>query len=92
MSDTLKKIVNGVLVDLTDTELQDYNSIDESEINNILSIENRNIRNSLLSASDWTQVQDAPVDTSAWATYRQALRDIPQQEGFPLNVIWPVEP
>ena len=34
-------------------------------------------RNRLLAASDWTQVADAPVDRAAWATYRQALRDIP---------------
>lgn len=49
-------------------------------------------RNSLLSASDWTQVADAPVDQTAWAAYRQALRDVPDQEGFPANVVWPVPP
>jgi len=49
-------------------------------------------RDRLLAASDWTQVADAPVDQAAWAAYRQALRDIPQQEGFPHNVAWPVKP
>lgn len=49
-------------------------------------------RNALLSACDWTQVPDAPVDQAAWATYRQALRDVPQQEGFPLTISWPVQP
>lgn len=49
-------------------------------------------RNRLLSESDWTQVIDAPVDQTAWAEYRQALRDITSQEGFPHNVVWPVEP
>lgn len=34
-------------------------------------------RNYELSSTDWTQVADAPVDASAWATYRQALRDLP---------------
>lgn len=52
----------------------------------------RNRRDSLLSQSDWTQVADAPVDQAAWATYRQALRDIPSQAGFPNEVVWPVEP
>ena len=52
----------------------------------------RNYRNELLSSSDWTQLQDSPVDSAPWATYRQELRDIPQQEGFPYNVIWPTEP
>ena len=37
----------------------------------------RSIRDRLLAASDWTQLPDAPVDKTAWATYRQALRDFP---------------
>lgn len=49
-------------------------------------------RNKLLTSSDWTQVADAPVDQAAWATYRQELRDIPLQEGFPENVVWPTKP
>ena len=48
-------------------------------------------RDSLLTASDWTQVADAPVDQAAWATYRSLLRDVPQQAGFPDNVTWPTE-
>jgi hypothetical protein len=49
-------------------------------------------RNKLLSASDWTQVADAPVDKAAWATYRQELRDISAQAGFPATVVWPTQP
>ena len=49
-------------------------------------------RNDRLAASDWTQVADAPVDKAAWATYRQALRDITTQQGFPWSVTWPAEP
>jgi hypothetical protein len=49
-------------------------------------------RNSKLAASDWTQVADAPVDKAAWATYRQALRDITAQAGFPWDVQWPEMP
>ena len=52
----------------------------------------RSERDTLLASSDWTQVADAPVDTAAWATYRQALRDIPAQSGFPDNITWPQEP
>jgi hypothetical protein len=52
----------------------------------------RSKRDVLLSASDWTQVADAPVDQAAWATYRQSLRDIPQQAGFPSNIMWPSKP
>jgi len=49
-------------------------------------------RNTLLAACDWTQLADAPVDKEAWATYRQALRDITDQPGFPSEVMWPTQP
>lgn len=52
----------------------------------------RTDRNALLSASDWTQVADAPVDKAVWATYRQSLRDISAQAGFPWTIEWPVAP
>jgi len=52
----------------------------------------RQIRNQLLVESDWTQVADAPVDQAAWATYRQALRDLTKQDGFPYSVEWPTKP
>ena len=52
----------------------------------------RSQRNQLLTASDWTQVLDAPIDRTAWAAYRQALRDITSQEDFPNNVVWPKNP
>lgn len=57
-----------------------------------LAAEIRLKRNSLLAASDWTQVLDAPVDQITWATYRQILRDITAQSGFPTNVTWPIKP
>lgn len=49
-------------------------------------------RNAKLTVCDWTQLADAPVDDLAWAIYRQALRDVPRQDGFPLNVVWPEPP
>jgi hypothetical protein len=52
----------------------------------------RSQRDDALVASDWTQVADAPVDQAAWAAYRQALRDISTQAGFPFAVTWPVKP
>lgn len=52
----------------------------------------RAVRNQKLKDSDWTQVADAPVEQQAWATYRQALRDITAQAGFPWDVVWPQEP
>ena len=52
----------------------------------------RSERDALLAKSDWTQVADAPVDAEAWAVYRQALRDVPQQSGFPGDIEWPTPP
>ncbi len=55
----------------------------------------RKERNELLSGTDWTQAIDSPLnaeDKTAWATYRQSLRDIPDQSGFPTEVTWPTEP
>ena len=59
----------------------------------ILAMQLRSHRNDLLSSSDWTQLLDIPESTrEVWADYRQALRDIPQQEGFPHTVNWPEKP
>ena len=48
----------------------------------------RTQRNQMLKDTDWTQVADSPVDKAAWATYRQALRDITTQAD-PFNITWP---
>jgi len=63
-------------------------SVDNEE--NIMTA--RKQRNKLLELSDWTQLDDSPVDKAAWATYRYALRDIPQQAGFPDDITWPTKP
>lgn len=52
-------------------------------------------RDKLLADCDWTQTLDAPIDADtreAYRAYRQALRDIPEQEGFPMSIIWPELP
>jgi hypothetical protein len=49
-------------------------------------------RDEKLKNCDWTQVADAPVDKAVWATYRQALRDVTTQSGFPWTITWPDSP
>jgi hypothetical protein len=49
-------------------------------------------RNLELSQTDWTQLSDSPVDKSAWAEYRQALRDLPKQGGSADKVVFPEKP
>lgn len=75
---------------------------DGSQVNRVFAVEQipdseragqvRAERNEKLKASDWTQVLDAPVQQQAWQTYRQALRDITAQPGFPWTITWPTEP
>jgi hypothetical protein len=55
----------------------------------------RGMRDALLSASDWTQSPDSPLSDAAktaWANYRQALRDLPANTSDPANPIWPSKP
>jgi hypothetical protein len=49
-------------------------------------------RDAELSRTDWTQVADAPIDKEAWATYRQALRDLPTSNDDPREIELPVAP
>lgn len=55
----------------------------------------REQRGRLLAASDWTQMNDSPLSSetkAAWAAYRTALRQLPEQPGFPDNITWPDPP
>lgn len=52
----------------------------------------RTDRNKRLSDCDWTQLPDAPVDAAEWAAYRQDLRDVTSQTGFPWTITWPDQP
>ena len=52
----------------------------------------RNHRNSLLFETDWMMMSDTPAPSQAWLDYRQALRDVTDQEGFPTTVTWPTKP
>ena len=52
-------------------------------------------RDALLSGSDWVVIYHTEKGTNIpleWRVYRQALRDVTEQEGFPFNVTWPQEP
>jgi hypothetical protein len=52
----------------------------------------RRTRNEKLNDCDWTQIADSTADKAAWATHRQALRDVTAQAGFPWTIDWPVAP
>ena len=49
-------------------------------------------RTKRLAECDWTQIADSTADKAVWATYRQALRDITAQAGFPWTIEWPTQP
>ena len=52
----------------------------------------RRSRTEMLKDCDWTQIADSTADKAVWATYRQALRDITTQSGFPWTITWPESP
>lgn len=78
---------NWIVTDATAEEITARTDAKSSEI--------RSTRNAMLSSCDWTQVDDTPLSNSKkleWAAYRQSLRDLTDQPGFPWNVTWPQEP
>lgn len=85
-----KLIENGVVVALTEEEEQEW-EVWESEADDRAADEARNLRDEKLKATDWRASSDLTLPTE-WANYRQALRDIPSQSGFPNTITWPTEP
>ena len=69
----------------------------KTAIDNKAAADRRSERNRLLTESDWTQTADkgglATAKVTEWATYRQALRDLPADDsGWPHSVTWPTKP
>ena len=87
------KVVNGEVIPLTAEEEAELDAMAEAvdlDLSNV-----RATRNNLLSASDWTQIGDATLgDHTAeeWRTYRQALKDIPENYTRVSQVVWPEDP
>ena len=88
----MNKIVNGVLLKMTDAEIAEFNANKptEAQILNQKWQEIRNKRNSLLAECDWRAFSDVTL-SDEWKTYRQALRDVPTQSD-PDNITWPTKP
>jgi hypothetical protein len=97
--DYTKNIVEGTPTLSGSVYIQTWNITDatEEEINIKIAekwLEVRDMRDSLLSQSDWTQFQDSPISGSTlteWQTYRQSLRDITSQSN-PFDLVWPSKP
>lgn len=79
--------VNGTTVERSYQVIDRTEQATNDQANNV-----RSERTQKLAQCDWTQLPDAPVDTQAWAAYRQALRDVTKQTGFPFDIQWPVTP
>lgn len=77
------------IVVYTDEEIAEIIANDPTQQSNNI----RKTRDALLLACDWTQLADVPAETKQkWVSYRQALRDITLQPGFPSNVTFPLIP
>jgi len=82
------KFVAGPIFANSDEETAYKAKVDANAATNV-----RLKRDEKLAECDWTQVNDSPLKAaSAWTTYRQALRDVPAQSGFPHTVTWPTKP
>jgi hypothetical protein len=78
-----------------DVIVKEVNDQRKNEIDGPMSTEVRNFRNQLLNRSDWTQLPDAPITAekrAEWTQYRQQLRDITQNPGFPIHHTIPAAP
>jgi hypothetical protein len=87
-----KYSLGPVFVDTEDKTAAEQETEYRARIDEQQAISIRNTRNQLLKDSDWTQIPDATVNKEVWLIYRQALRDITLQEGFPFNITWPTQP
>lgn len=75
--------------------VEEINAEEKAEADEEKSANVRAERNYKLQLCDWTQLGDSPLsqsDKEAWTAYRQDLRNVPRQEGFPWDVIWHQEP
>jgi hypothetical protein len=70
----------------------DEMSLSTTDDTEILFLRIRNWRTRELLATDWTQLADSTADKAAWATYRQALRDLPASNKDPKKIIFPTRP
>lgn len=90
----IEQTEDGVTVS-PNTEAWEAWKAEQPDLSVALAEEARTQRDSLLAACDWTQMPDSPLSEKekvAYQAYRQALRDVPQQEGFPEAINWPEEP
>ena len=89
--------INQNLVEITDEEAAATAAEIATADAAMLEIANRETRNQLLAASDWTQMSDSPLTDevkTSWATYRTALRNLPTNENWPSleDADWPTAP
>ena len=96
---TEKIIVDGNIIEVDENDAKHSTqhgytqSQIETQLAEELAVEVRSERNRLLIETDWTQGRDVVLSNDAeWKTYRQALRDLSSQSGFPSNVTWPTKP
>ena len=93
MAETYYKNVNGVTMEMTEDEIADLLAQQEAADLDFSVV--RGQRNSLLSSSDWTRVDDNSLSDekkAEWATYRQELRDLPAGFSKVSEVVFPTPP
>ena len=90
-----KYIVGPVFTDNEEQTAEEQEAAYRQRIDEEAGERVREDRNKRLADCDWTQLPDSPLDADAklaWQLYRETLRMVPEQPGFPHNVEWPEEP
>ena len=87
---TYYKLENGENVEMTPSEVAQLELDMAGRLDGVAQ-SMRKERNALLAETDWWTVSDRTM-TQAETDYRQALRDVPAQAGFPENITWPTKP
>ena len=85
-----KQTGDGAVCD-DDANISNWPDFQETKPTAAVALEKRTFRDTLLLETDWWGASDLTM-TDAQTAYRQALRDVPDQEGFPDTVTWPTKP
>ena len=86
-----KWVEQDMFADTEETTKSEQETAYQAELDAEAATTARNTRNTKISESDWMALSDV-IMSDEWKTYRQALRDVPAQSGFPNDITWPTEP
>ena len=86
-----KWVEQDMFADTEETTKSEQETAYQAELDAAAATTARKTRDTKIAESDWMALLDVTMSND-WKTYRQALRDVPSQDGFPNDITWPTEP